>query len=58
MAGPGSLPLNALIGVGLASAGPDPLRAMVKTFAHSLMSAEAGSWCDVVYGKVSEGRVN
>ena len=39
-------------------AGPDLLRAMVKTFAEALMSAEADATCGAAYGQVSEERVN
>jgi len=40
------------------SASPDLLRAMVKTFADALMSAEAGALCGAPYGQRSEERVN
>jgi putative transposase len=42
----------------LESASPDLLRAMVKTFAEALMSAEADAVCGAPYGERSEGRVN
>ncbi|MFC1407653.1 MULTISPECIES: IS256 family transposase [Streptacidiphilus] len=58
MTAPDSLPLNALIEANLASASPDLLRAMVKTFADSLMSAEADTLCNAEYGQVSDERVN
>jgi putative transposase len=58
MTAPDSLPLNALIEANLASASPDLLRAMVKTFADSLMSAEADTLCNAEYGQVSDDRVN
>jgi putative transposase len=40
------------------SAGPDVLRAMVKTFADALMSAEADVLCGAPYGQRSEDRTN
>jgi putative transposase len=42
----------------LESASPDLLRAMVKTFADALMSAEADAACGAGYGERSEHRVN
>ncbi|GFJ77484.1 IS256 family transposase [Phytohabitans houttuyneae] len=42
----------------LESASPDLLRAMVKTFAEALMSAEADAVCGAGYGERSEQRVN
>ena len=42
----------------LASASPDLLRQMVKTFADALMSAEADAVCGAEYGQRSEDRVN
>ncbi len=42
----------------LESASPDVLRAMVKTFAEALMSAEADAVCGAPYGERSEERVN
>ncbi|MFI6069952.1 IS256 family transposase [Micromonospora sp. NPDC051227] len=39
-------------------ASPDVLRAMVKTFAQALMSAEADAICGADYGQRSETRVN
>lgn len=42
----------------LASASPDLLQAMVKTFAEALMSAEADAACGAPYGQRSEERVN
>jgi len=53
-----SLPLHAQIEANLASASPDLLRAMVKTFADALMSAEADTLCNAEYGQVSDERVN
>jgi putative transposase len=42
----------------LESASPDLLRAMVKTFADALMSAEADAICGAPYGQRSEERTN
>ena len=42
----------------LASASPDLLREMVKTFAEALMSAEAEALCNAGYGERSEERTN
>jgi putative transposase len=42
----------------LASASPDLLREMVKTFADALMSAEADTLCGAAYGERSEERTN
>src|SRR3989440_7374749 len=42
----------------LESASPDVLRAMVKTFAEALMSAEADALCGAPYGQRSDERVN
>src|SRR2546421_3426053 len=42
----------------LKTASPDLLRAMVKTFADALMSAEADAICGAPYGQRSEERVN
>jgi putative transposase len=39
-------------------AGPDVLRAMVKTFAEALMSADADTACGAGYGQRSDERVN
>ncbi|MDX2708235.1 transposase, partial [Streptomyces sp. PA03-6a] len=58
MTAPDSLPLHALTEENLASASPDLLRAMVKTFADALMSAEADTLCNAEYGQVSDERVN
>jgi putative transposase len=41
-----------------ASADPDVLRAMVKTFADALMSAEVDAICGAPYGQRSEERMN
>ncbi|CDR06982.1 predicted protein [Streptomyces iranensis] len=58
MTAPDSVPLHALTEDNLASASPDLLRAMIKTFADALMSAEADAVCGAEYGQVSEERVN
>ena len=42
----------------LESVSPDVLRAMVKTFADALMSAEADAVCGAPYGQRSDERVN
>lgn len=42
----------------LAAAEPDMLRAMVKSFAEALMSAEADALCGAEYGQVSPERTN
>jgi len=42
----------------LESASPDLLRAMIKTFADALMSAEADAVCGAGYGERSSERVN
>src|SRR5512139_75984 len=42
----------------LASASPDLLREMVKTFADALMSAEADAACGAAYGERSDDRIN
>jgi hypothetical protein len=58
MTAPDSLPLHALTEENLASASPDFLRTMIKTFADSLMSAEADALCGAEYGQVSDERVH
>ena len=58
MTAPDSLPMHALAEDNLAAASPDLLRAMVKTFADALMSAEADALCNAEYGQVSDERVN
>ncbi len=58
MTAPDSLPLHALAEENLAAASPDLLRAMIKTFADALMSAEADALCNAEYGQVSDERVN
>ncbi|MFJ5036129.1 hypothetical protein ACIQB5_51195 [Streptomyces sp. NPDC088560] len=46
MTAPDGLPLHALAEDNLAAASPDLLRAVVKTFADALMSAEADALCN------------
>lgn len=58
MTAPDSVPLPALTEDNLAAASADLLRAMVKTFADALMSAEADALCGAEYGQVSDERVN
>lgn len=58
MTAPDSVPLYALAEDNLAAASPDLLRATVKTFANTLMSAEADALCNAEYGQVSDERVN
>ncbi|MDX6351063.1 MAG: putative transposase, partial [Streptomyces sp.] len=58
MTAPDSVPLHALAEENLVAASPDLLRAMVKTFADALMSAEADAVCNAEYGQVSDERVN
>lgn len=58
MTAPDSLPLHAFTEENLASASPDLLRTMVRTFADALMSAKADAFCGAEYGQVSEERVN
>jgi hypothetical protein len=58
MTAPDSLPLHIPTGANLAAASSDLLRAMVKTFADTLMSAEADALCNAEYGQVSDERVN
>ncbi|MGW2370755.1 IS256 family transposase, partial [Streptomyces sp. NPDC001667] len=58
MTAPDSLPLHALTEENLASASPDLLRTMIKTFADALMSAEADTLCGAEYGQASDERVN
>jgi putative transposase len=53
-----SVDLARVAGDNLEQAGPDLLRAMVKTFAEALMAAEADTRCGAPYGQVSEERVN
>ncbi|MEV6995697.1 transposase [Streptomyces sp. NPDC093228] len=58
MTAPDSLPLDALAEDTLAVASLDLLRAMVKTFADAIMSAEADALGNAEYGQVSDERVN
>uniref|UniRef100_UPI0018DF367C IS256 family transposase n=1 Tax=Streptomyces fildesensis TaxID=375757 RepID=UPI0018DF367C len=58
MTAPEIVPLAGLLEENLASASPDFLRAMVKTFAEALMSADADAVCGAEYGQVSDERVN
>jgi transposase-like protein len=57
MTAPHSLPLAAMLEQNLASASPDLLRKMVKTFAEAMMSADADQTCGADYGTPSEDRV-
>lgn len=58
MTAPEIVPLAGLLEENLAWASPDLLRAMVKTFADALMSADADAVCGAEYGQVSDERVN
>ncbi|MDI6097619.1 IS256 family transposase [Actinoplanes sp. NEAU-A12] len=58
MAATESLNLAGLLGEHLESASPDVLRAMVKTFADALMSAEADALCGAGYGERCVERTN
>ena len=58
MAVPGSVDAAGFVREHLESASPDMLRAMVKTFAEALMSAEADAVCGAPYGQRSEERTN
>src|SRR5437763_9154205 len=58
MTAPKSVDPAGLLREQLESASPDLLRAMVKTFAEALMSAEADAICGAPYGVRSEERVN
>jgi hypothetical protein len=53
---PDSEPLHAPTEENLASASPDLLRAMVRTFADALISAKPGALCNAGYGQISEVR--
>jgi putative transposase len=53
-----SVDAAALLREHLDTASPDVLRAMVKTFAEALMSAEADAICGAAYGQRSEERTN
>jgi putative transposase len=52
-----SVDLARRVGESLESASPDLLRAMVKSFAEALMSAEADALCGAAYGQPSADRV-
>ena len=56
MAATEGLNVAELVGQHLESASPDVLRAMVKTFADALMSAEADALCGAGYGERSTER--
>jgi putative transposase len=58
MAAPMSVDGAAFLREHVESASPDLLRAMVKTFAEALMSAEADALCGAGYGERSDERVN
>jgi transposase-like protein len=58
MAAEESLNVGAMLREHLESASPDVLRAMVKTFADALMSAEADALCGAEYGERSSERTN
>jgi transposase-like protein len=58
MAAPKSVDVGRFLREELASASPDLLRTMVKTFAEALMSAEADAVCGAEYGERSDERVN
>jgi transposase-like protein len=58
MAARDSVDASGLLREQIESASPDLLRAMVKTFADALMSADADAACGAAYGQRSEERVN
>src|SRR5919199_3419430 len=58
MTAPKSVDPAGLLREQLETASPDLLRAMVRTFAEALMSAEADAICGAPYGQRSEDRVN
>jgi putative transposase len=58
MAVPESVDAAGFVREHLESASPDVLRAMVKTFAEALMSAQADALCGAPYGQRSEERTN
>src|ERR687883_1898277 len=58
MAVPASVDAAGFVREHLESASPDVLRAMVKTFAEALMSAEADAICGAPYGQRSDERTN
>jgi putative transposase len=53
-----SMDLVALVRAHLEEASPDVLRALVQTFAETIMSAEAQVLCNAEYGEVSGDRTN
>ncbi|GAA4830608.1 IS256 family transposase [Kitasatospora terrestris] len=58
MTAPDSVPFAALLEENLASASPDLLRAMMKTFAEAMMSTDVDRACGGEYGRPGEDRVN
>ncbi|MEV4132273.1 IS256 family transposase [Dactylosporangium sp. NPDC049742] len=58
MAVPKSVDATSFLREHLETASPDLLRAMVKTFAEALMSAEADAVCGAPYGERSDERTN
>ncbi|MEU8820939.1 transposase, partial [Actinoplanes sp. NPDC048796] len=58
MAAEPSLNVASLLREHLESASPDLLRAMVQTFAETLMSAEVDAVCGAEYGERSDERTN
>lgn len=58
MTAPHSLPFATMLEENLASASPDLLRQMVKTFAEAMMSADVDAACGAEYGMPSEERIN
>src|SRR5688500_4957426 len=58
MTAPQSVDVGRFLREELASASPDLLRTMVKTFAEALMSAEADAVCGAPYGQRSDERSN
>jgi putative transposase len=58
MAARPSVDVSGWLDTQLAQASPDLLRAMLKTFAEALMSAEADAVCGAAYGQRSPERVN
>ncbi len=58
MAATDSMDLVALVRAHLEQASPDALRALVKTFAEAVMSAEAQVRCNAEYGEVDADRIN
>ena len=58
MTAPKSVDPAAFLREQLATASPDLLREMVKTFADALMSAEADALCGAAYGERTDARTN